>query len=98
MYLTITLNHTLLLFTTTTSTSQQHSISQRSNMEVVGHLNNIQDYARSFKDTRLSSIKHPAEFFNWRQFSRPKDMQEYMKRASYNMYADANPSAPLSQG
>ncbi|ORX41035.1 prenylated rab acceptor PRA1 [Kockovaella imperatae] len=60
-------------------------------MEVVNHLNNLQDYARTLKDTRLSSIKHPAEFFNWRQFSRPKDMQEYMKRAGYNVkYFSAN--------
>jgi hypothetical protein len=54
-------------------------------MEVLSHLNNLQNYAVSLKDTRLSSIKHPTEFFNVRQISRPKDMQEYMKRASYNM-------------
>lgn len=54
-------------------------------MEVLSHVNNLQDYARSLKDTRLASLKPPAEFFNIRQVSRPKDTQEYMKRASYNM-------------
>lgn len=54
-------------------------------MEVLNHVNNLQDYARNLKDTRLSSLKHPQEFFNVRQMSRPSDMQEYMKRASYNM-------------
>lgn len=54
-------------------------------MEVLSHVNNLQDYARSLKDTRLASLKHPQEFFNIRQISKPKDWQEYMKRASYNM-------------
>jgi len=54
-------------------------------MEVVSHLTNFQDYAKSLRDTRLSTLKHPAEFFNYRQVSRPKDTQEYLKRASYNM-------------
>jgi hypothetical protein len=54
-------------------------------MDVVTHLNNVQDYAKSLKDTRLSSLKHPAEFFNYRQLSRPKDTQEYLKRAGYNV-------------
>ncbi|KAK1923093.1 putative ER to Golgi transport-related protein [Papiliotrema laurentii] len=60
-------------------------------MEVLSHVNNLQDYARSLKDTRLASLKPPAEFFNIRQVSRPKDTQEYMKRASYNIrYFSAN--------
>jgi len=54
-------------------------------MEVVSHLNNLQDYAKSLGDSRLSSLKHPAEFFNYRQVSRPKDMQEYLRRAGYNV-------------
>ena len=54
-------------------------------MDVVNQINNLQNYAQGLKNTRLSSLKHPAEFFNWRQVSKPKDMQEYMKRASYNM-------------
>jgi hypothetical protein len=55
-------------------------------MEVLNHVNNLQDYARNLKDTRLASLKHPAEFFNVRQMSRPKDTQEYLKRAGYNVY------------
>lgn len=54
-------------------------------MEALGHIQNLQGYANSLKDTRLASLKHPAEFFNYRQVSRPKDMQEYMKRAGYNV-------------
>jgi len=57
-------------------------------MEVLTHVNNLQDYARNLKDTRLASLKHPAEFFNVRQMSRPKDAQEYLKRAGYNVYVE----------
>ncbi|CAD6581587.1 MAG: hypothetical protein TREMPRED_003028 [Tremellales sp. Tagirdzhanova-0007] len=60
-------------------------------MEAVSHFNNLQTYAKSLRDTRLSSLKHPAEFFNYRQVSRPKDTQEYLKRAGYNIrYFSAN--------
>ncbi|WWC65072.1 uncharacterized protein I303_107686 [Kwoniella dejecticola CBS 10117] len=60
-------------------------------MEVLGHVNNISEYARSLKDTRLSSLRHPGEFFDYQRVSRPKDMQEYLKRASYNVrYFSAN--------
>lgn len=55
------------------------------NMEILSHVNNIQDYAKNLQNTRLSSLKHPTEFFNWRQVSKPKDTQEYLKRASYNV-------------
>ena len=56
-----------------------------SNMEIASHLSNLQDYAKSLRETRLSSLRHPGEFFNYRQVSRPKDMQEYLKRAGYNL-------------
>ncbi|KAK6906638.1 hypothetical protein I204_00553 [Kwoniella mangroviensis CBS 8886] len=60
-------------------------------MEVLGHVNNLSEYARSLKDTRLSSLRHPGEFFDYQRVSRPKDMQEYLKRASYNVrYFSAN--------
>ncbi|WRT70684.1 uncharacterized protein IL334_007682 [Kwoniella shivajii] len=60
-------------------------------MEVLGHVNNISEYARSLKDTRLSSLRHPGEFFDYQRVSRPKDTQEYLKRASYNVrYFSAN--------
>ncbi|WVQ95623.1 hypothetical protein IAU59_002721 [Kwoniella sp. CBS 9459] len=60
-------------------------------MEVIGHLNNVTEYAKSLKDTRLSSLRHPGEFFDYQRVSRPKDMQEYLKRASYNVrYFSAN--------
>jgi hypothetical protein len=58
-------------------------------MDVVSQLHNVQEYAKSLKDTRLSTLKHPAEFFNYRQLSRPKDTQEYLKRAGYNLSAQA---------
>lgn len=54
-------------------------------MEVLNHLNSVQDYAKSLGHTRLASLKHPSEFFNYRQVSRPKDTQEYLKRAGYNV-------------
>ncbi|EIW69935.1 hypothetical protein M231_02071 [Tremella mesenterica] len=60
-------------------------------MEVAQHINNIQNYARSLKDTRLSSLKHPAEFFDYQRVSRPKDQSELMKRWGYNLrYFSAN--------
>ncbi|WWC92274.1 uncharacterized protein L201_007228 [Kwoniella dendrophila CBS 6074] len=60
-------------------------------MEVLGHVNNLSEYARSLKDTRLSSLRHPGEFFDYQRVSRPKDMQEYLKRANYNVrYFSAN--------
>ncbi|ORY26603.1 prenylated rab acceptor PRA1 [Naematelia encephala] len=60
-------------------------------MDVLQHINQVQDYAKSLQDTRLSSLKHPAEFFNYRQVSRPRDTQDYLKRAGYNIrYFSAN--------
>lgn len=52
-------------------------------MDLVNHLNNVQNYAKSLKDTQ---IRHPGEFFDYQRVSRPRDMQEYLKRASYNMW------------
>jgi hypothetical protein len=51
----------------------------------LANIGNVQNYAAQFKDTRLSSLKHPGEFFDYQRVSRPKDTAEYMKRASYNM-------------
>ncbi|OXG99524.1 hypothetical protein C345_00378 [Cryptococcus neoformans A2-102-5] len=57
-------------------------------MDLVNHLNNVQNYAKSLKDTQ---IRHPGEFFDYQRVSRPRDMQEYLKRASYNIrYFSAN--------
>ena len=78
------------------SLSTLHSLLQSNRspfiMEAVSHFNNLQTYAKSLRDTRLSSLKHPAEFFNYRQVSRPKDTQEYLKRAGYNMSVEPYPS------
>ena len=54
-------------------------------MDIINQVNSLQTYARSVGETRLSSLRHPGEFFDYQRFSRPKDMQEYMKRASYNL-------------
>jgi hypothetical protein len=68
-------------------------------VQQVANIANVQNYATSLRETRLGSLKHPGEFFDWQrvgrgrqsmlsadeQVSRPKDTSEYMKRASYNM-------------
>ncbi|KAL7422909.1 Prenylated Rab acceptor 1 [Cryptotrichosporon argae] len=60
-------------------------------MDALSYLNNAQDQLRTLKDTRLSALRHPAEFFDYQRVSRPKDAAEYMKRASYNVrYFSAN--------
>ncbi|WVN89705.1 uncharacterized protein L203_104935 [Cryptococcus depauperatus CBS 7841] len=61
-------------------------------MDVVNNINNIQNYARNFKNSlKDTKIRHPGEFFDYQRISRPKDMQEYLKRASYNVrYFSAN--------
>lgn len=54
-------------------------------MEALNHLTRVQDYAKSLSNIRVGTIRHPGEFFDYQRVSRPKDMAEYMKRASYNM-------------
>jgi hypothetical protein len=54
-------------------------------MDVVQQLAKVQDFAKTLRDARFGAIRHPGEFFDYQRVSRPKDMQEYMKRASYNM-------------
>ncbi|RSH85279.1 hypothetical protein EHS25_005086 [Saitozyma podzolica] len=60
-------------------------------MDVVQQLAKVQDFAKNLRDARFGAIRHPGEFFDYQRVSRPKDMQEYMKRASYNIrYFSAN--------
>lgn len=54
-------------------------------MEALQGLTRVQDYAKSLSQIRVGSIRHPGEFLDYQRISRPKDMQEYMKRASYNV-------------
>lgn len=54
-------------------------------MDVVQQLAKVQDFAKNLRDARFGAIRHPGEFFDYQRVSRPKDMQEYMKRASYNV-------------
>ncbi|ODN82923.1 hypothetical protein L202_01171 [Cryptococcus amylolentus CBS 6039] len=63
-------------------------------MDVLSHVNNLQNYAQSLKSTQ---IRHPGEFFDYQRVSRPKDTQEYLKRASYNVrYFSANYAIVIS--
>jgi len=39
---------------------------------------------RQFRETRLSTLKPPQEFFDHRQISRPKDFNEATSRITYN--------------
>lgn len=60
-------------------------------MDMVGYLNNAQDVVRNLRGTRLGSLRHPAEFFDWQRVSLPKDFGEFLKRAGYNLqYFSAN--------
>jgi hypothetical protein len=54
-------------------------------MELVQNLNRLPDALKSIRETRLSALRPPAEFFDYQRISRPKDTQEFMKRAGYNM-------------
>ncbi|WVQ94882.1 hypothetical protein IAU59_001966 [Kwoniella sp. CBS 9459] len=47
-------------------------------------LSKVSDFARNFRETRLSTLKSPQEFFDHRQLSRPADMNEATTRITYN--------------
>ncbi|OCF34232.1 hypothetical protein I317_02442 [Kwoniella heveanensis CBS 569] len=47
-------------------------------------LSRVGDLARNFRETRLSTLKTPQEFFDHRQLSRPADMNEATTRITYN--------------
>ncbi|ORY31666.1 ER to Golgi transport-related protein [Naematelia encephala] len=42
------------------------------------------DMVKHFRETRLSTLKPPQEFFDHRQLSRPKDLNEATSRLTYN--------------
>ncbi|GFZ50993.1 hypothetical protein JCM24511_08751 [Saitozyma sp. JCM 24511] len=42
------------------------------------------EVARHFRETKLSGLKPPQEFFDHRQLSRPKDLNEATSRITYN--------------
>ncbi|KAK4689227.1 PRA1 family protein 1, partial [Tremellales sp. Uapishka_1] len=44
----------------------------------------VADVARHFRETKLSTLKSPQDFFDHRQLSRPKDMDEATSRITYN--------------
>jgi len=44
----------------------------------------VADFAKSFRETRLSTLRPATEFFNHRQISRPADMNQATERISYN--------------
>lgn len=54
-------------------------------MEMMNHLGRAQEMAKNIGSIRVGTLRPPLEFFDWQRVSRPKDTQEYMKRASYNM-------------
>jgi hypothetical protein len=52
-----------------------------SNME---HIIRISDTWKSFRETRLSALRPPTEFFDVHRFSRPADLNQATSRISYN--------------
>ncbi|CAK9780154.1 ER to Golgi transport-related protein [Cutaneotrichosporon oleaginosum] len=50
-------------------------------MEIVGK---VVDGLQNFREQRLSGLKPPQEFFDHRQLSRPRDMNEATQRVTYN--------------
>ncbi|KAL7424465.1 Prenylated Rab acceptor 1 [Cryptotrichosporon argae] len=44
----------------------------------------VTDFARNFRETRLSTLKSPRDFFDHRQLSRPRDLNEATSRITYN--------------
>ncbi|WWC91898.1 uncharacterized protein L201_006847 [Kwoniella dendrophila CBS 6074] len=44
----------------------------------------ISDFARNFRETRLSTLKSPQEFFDHRQLSRPANLNEATARITHN--------------
>ncbi|ORX39410.1 ER to Golgi transport-related protein [Kockovaella imperatae] len=48
------------------------------------YINKVTDVARNFRETRLSTLKPPQEFFDHHQLSRPKDLNDATARITYN--------------
>jgi len=44
----------------------------------------ISDAMKSFRETRLSGLRSPVEFFDWQRISRPADLNQATSRISYN--------------
>ncbi|TFK73917.1 prenylated rab acceptor PRA1 [Pluteus cervinus] len=44
----------------------------------------VADALKSFRETRLSGIRPPSEFFDYQRISRPADFNEATSRISYN--------------
>ncbi|KAF8919852.1 prenylated rab acceptor PRA1 [Mucidula mucida] len=44
----------------------------------------VTDTIKSFRETRLSAIRSPAEFFDYQRISRPADLNTATQRISYN--------------
>ncbi|WWC72195.1 uncharacterized protein I206_106155 [Kwoniella pini CBS 10737] len=44
----------------------------------------VGDFARNFRETKLSTLKSPQEFFDHRQLSRPANMNEATSRITHN--------------
>jgi len=44
----------------------------------------VNDTVRSFRETRLSALRSPTEFFDYQRISRPADLNQATSRISYN--------------
>ncbi|KAG7446283.1 prenylated rab acceptor PRA1 [Guyanagaster necrorhizus] len=44
----------------------------------------VTDAVKSFRETRLSAIRPPSEFFDYHRISRPADLNQATSRVSYN--------------
>jgi len=44
----------------------------------------ITETAKSFRETRLSALRPPSEFFDYQRISRPADLNQATSRISYN--------------
>jgi len=44
----------------------------------------VSDAVKSFRETRLSAIRPPSEFFDYHRISRPADLNQATSRVSYN--------------
>ncbi|THV02432.1 prenylated rab acceptor PRA1 [Dendrothele bispora CBS 962.96] len=44
----------------------------------------VTDTIKSFRETRLSAIRSPTEFFDYHRFSRPGDFNQATQRITYN--------------
>ncbi|KDQ57827.1 hypothetical protein JAAARDRAFT_35520 [Jaapia argillacea MUCL 33604] len=48
------------------------------------HLIRISDTVKSFRESRLSALRSPAEFFDYNRVSRPADFTQATTRVTYN--------------